>query len=554
LTIRNAGDSALLLELDAVIDRDVNARAIGIAHTLAAAGVEGIRDIVPTFRSVAVYFDPLTADVDRLRRAMRTAAAGAPAARSGSLVEIPVNYGGQNGPDLEEVAAFAGLTPDEVIGRHSAPEYRVFMLGFLPGFAYMGVVDESIAAPRRATPRTRIAAGSVGIAGRQTGIYPTTSPGGWQLVGRTTLHVFDPAREPASLFAPGDRVRFVRDPGTIGSQKADPGPRASPAIGSRTPHPGPRPESRAITVITPGLFTTVQDRGRWGYQDRGVPVAGAMDGRACRLANRLVGNGDSAAALEATLLGPELRFEHAVRIAITGADLGASVDGSAVPMNSARTCAAGSVLRFGERKSGARAYIAFDGGLDMPLVLGSRATHVVSNLGGLDGRALKAGDRLTLNASTATDAKSAPARLRVAQGGARLRAMRGPQDEYFDADAFDVLQQTRFTISPQSDRMGYRLRVPDAARLPLSHRAAEGSMISDATFTGGIQVPPSGAPILLMADRQTTGGYPQIAVVITADLPIAAQLLPGDWIEFAICTREEAIAALREQDEALRAI
>jgi antagonist of KipI len=279
-----------------------------------------------------------------------------------------------------------------------------------------------------------------------------------------------------------------------------------------------------------------------------------MDGRACRLANRLVGNGDSAAALEATLLGPELRFEHAVRIAITGADLGASVDGSAVPMNSARTCAAGSVLRFGERKSGARAYIAFDGGLDMPLVLGSRATHVVSNLGGLDGRALKAGDRLTLNASTATDAKSAPARLRVAQGGARLRAMRGPQDEYFDADAFDVLQQTRFTISPQSDRMGYRLRVPDAARLPLSHRAAEGSMISDATFTGGIQVPPSGAPILLMADRQTTGGYPQIAVVITADLPIAAQLLPGDWIEFAICTREEAIAALREQDEALRAI
>jgi antagonist of KipI len=141
----------------------------------------------------------------------------------------------------------------------------------------------------------------------------------------------------------------------------------------------------------------------------------------------------------------------------------------------------------------------------------------------------------------------------IGRGGARLRIMRGPQDHYFDESAFDVLARTRFTISPQSDRMGYRLtsnhRIPNPeSRIPA------GAMISDATITGGLQIPPSGDPILLMADRQTTGGYPQIATVITADLPLAGQLAPGDWIEFTLCSREEAIAALRQQEEAFGAV
>jgi KipI family sensor histidine kinase inhibitor len=553
--IRDAGDSAFLLELDPVIDSVVNARAIGIAKVLAATYVEGIRDIVPTYRSVTVHFDPLRCDVHRLRAAMREAAATAPAAPAGSLLEIPVEYGGQSGPDLGEVAAFGGITRDEVIGRHSAVEYRVFMLGFLPGFAYMGIVDDSIAAPRRAAPRTRIPAGSVAIAGKQTGIYPRTSPGGWQVIGRTSLELFDAAREPASLFAPGDRVRFVPEGQTAGSRLPDPRSRPGATPGSRIPHPASRPGSRSITILTPGLFTTVQDSGRWGHQDRGVPVSGAMDALAYRLANGLVGNAGNAAALEATLLGPELRFEQPAQIAITGADLNASLDGAAIPTHSARACAAGSVLRFGERRSGARAYIAFDGGIDVPPMLGSRATHVVSSLGGLDGRAIKAGDQLTLGSPVGTRRQSASVRLRAPDSGVRLRAIRGPQDEYFDDAALDMLQRTRFTVSPQSDRMGYRLRAPDSARrILLSRNAVQGSMISDATFTGGVQVPPSGEPILLMADRQTTGGYPQIAVVITADLPMAGQLLPGDWIEFEFCTRDEAIAALRDQDEALRAI
>jgi antagonist of KipI len=273
-----------------------------------------------------------------------------------------------------------------------------------------------------------------------------------------------------------------------------------------------------------------------------------MDAASHRLANVLVGNEPGEAALEVTLLGPELRLEAPAIVAVTGADLSVTVDGATLPMNMPRRCSAGAVIRFGPRSAGTRAYVAFDGGVDVPLSLGSRATHVVSGLGGLDGRALKAGDRLGLGspAASSRSTRSKPAPEPTA--GARLRVLPGPQGDYFDDGALDALQQTRFIISPQSDRRGYRLIGASDGRPP------RGDMISDATFIGAIQVPPSGDPILLMADRQTTGGYPQIATVITADLPKAGQLAPGDWIEFAVCTRAEAIVALRDQDEALRGI
>ncbi len=535
--IREAGDSALLLELDAVIDPAVNARAIAIAAAVAAEHRAGVRDVIPTYRSVAVHFDPLVADVDALRESLRRAADAPPAVNVGALVEVPVAYGGENGPDLDEVATFAKLSPAAVVERHCAAEYRVFMLGFLPGFAYMGTVDDAIAAPRKATPRTRIPAGSVGIAGKQTGVYPRQSPGGWQLIGRTGLQIFDPFRTPASLFAAGDRVRFVA---TAGTRDSGLGIRNASSPIAQSESRIPNHESRTITVVRP------------------VPVAGPMDRRSHRLANALVGNAPDAAALEATLLGPELRFEQPTRVAITGADLGASVDGTALAVDSMHACAAGSLLRFGERRLGTRAYVALEGGIDVPLVLGSRATHIVSELGGIDGRALKAGDRLHLGEPSSQVRRRSGAEPLTIAGGARVRVMRGPQDEYFDEQAFDVLQRTRFVVSPQSNRMGYRLvGGSDRTRPTVKGRpgsSGPGAMISDATFMGGLQVPPSGEPILLMADRQTTGGYPQIATVITADLPLAGQLAPGDWIEFALCTRSEAIAALKEQEEALRAV
>ena len=539
--VKDAGDSALLLELDAVIDAQVNAHAIAIAAVVRAQRIRGVRDVVSTFRSVAVYFDPLIADAAAVRAALERAAASPGDVRGGRYVEVPVAYGGEFGPDLEAVATFAGLTPSQVIERHAAVDYRVFMLGFLPGFAYMGIVAPEIAAPRKATPRPRVPGGSVGIAGPQTAIYPRDSPGGWQIIGRTALRLFDPARSPATLFAPGDMVRFTPSPDAL-----VPSPAPTTGAEARFAREG---GSRTITVLRPGLLTTIQDRGRWGYQGIGVPVSGAMDLPSHRAANALVGNPADAATLEATLLGPELRIDQDTMLAVTGADLSASLDGTPVPLDTPIRGRAGAVLRFGERRQGTRAYVACDGGIDVPAILDSRATHVVSAMGGVDGRPVRAGECLQLGPSAPRLPLKAPGRpVRPAAGGVRVRVLPGPQDDYFPEAAFEVLQHSRFSVSTQSDRMGYRLQ---GGRIP---RAAGREMISDATFAGAIQVPMSGEPILLMADRQTTGGYPQIATVITADLAGAAQLAPGDWIEFEICSRANATAALSAQEGRLRAI
>jgi antagonist of KipI len=306
---------------------------------------------------------------------------------------------------------------------------------------------------------------------------------------------------------------------------------------------------RSVTVLKPGLFTTVQDTGRWGYQSSGVPVSGALDAGSHRQANALVGNDRDAATLEVTLAGPELRFDTAATIAITGAQLSPAHDGASVEMNTPLRVRPGSVLRFGERIAGARSYIAFDGGVAVPPVLGSRATHALTAMGGFRGRPLAQGDILPLAPAARPPARRHPDLDRSAvRGGARVRVLPGPQDDFFPEEAFTSLQRSRFKVASQSDRMGYRLIGP------LVPRVAEREMISDATFPGAIQVPVSGEPILLMADRQTTGGYPQIAIVITADLPLAAQLAPGDWIEFQICTRAEALAALVAQEGKLLAI
>ena len=565
MPIREAGDSAVILQLEAgmpqrrnEIDAEVNSRAIRIAEGVRQRRIRGVRDVVPTFRSVAVFFDPLATDLTTIVEALEERSDQRQPREAGRVVEVPVVYGGDAGPDLASIANDAGLTPEAVVARHASRAYRVFMLGFLPGFPYMAPVDEAIAAPRRPAPRARVAAGSVGIAGRQTGIYPRESPGGWQIIGRTPLELFDVGKTPPALLAPGDTVRFV----PLESDRAE-----GVWLKPDTTYDGPKPDTsevrlkadttyessthdpsaRFITVLRPGLFTTIQDAGRWGYQHLGVPVSGPMDTASHRLANALLGNLPDAATLEATIIGPELRFEQDATIAITGADLQPMLEGTPLVMGSVVRCAAGSVLRFGNRRAGARAYVAVDGGIGVPPVLGSRATHVMSGLGGVAGRALRAGDRVPLRDRQPSAGGTARDR-RIHEGGSvRLRVMAGPQSEYADPLALQGLQETRFIVSPQSDRMGYRLT---GSALPT--RKDSGEMISDATVMGAVQVPPSGQPILLMADRQTTGGYPQIAVVITADLPLAAQLVPGDSIQFELCSRADAIAALMEQEGSVR--
>jgi len=315
-----------------------------------------------------------------------------------------------------------------------------------------------------------------------------------------------------------------------------------------------------VRVKKAGVLTTVQDRGRWGYQALGVPVAGPMDSYSHRLANAIVGNDERAATLEVTLAGPALEFADDRCVAVTGAEFEVSLDGRAISANSPVRVAAGERLVFGRRIRGARAYIAISGGIDTPPVLGSRATHVPSAMGGFNGRALKSGDDLPLGRRPAEagryvqPARHAQSSRRVRlqpddiHGPTILRVLPGPQLDRFAARAMDALQSAPYRIETDSNRMGYRLAGPR-----LEH-AGDAQVTSDATPLGALQVPASGQPILLMADRQTTGGYAKIATMISADVCLAAQLGPGDEMRFVVCSAREALAALIAQEQSLMAV
>lgn len=299
-----------------------------------------------------------------------------------------------------------------------------------------------------------------------------------------------------------------------------------------------------LLVVRPGMLTTIQDPGRWGRQASGVPVAGPMDLYSHRLANRIVGNDDGDAALEITIIGPELQADGDLMCAVAGADFAIAIDGVPVPAHQAFTVPSGARLRFGERRAGARATLAVAGGLAVEPLFGSRATSVISRMGPMGGRPLVAGDRLPI-APARNAGLPVGAPLRLPAGGARVRVILGPHDHMFTPEAVRTLLETRFVVTPQSNRMGYRLE-----GAPLQHSSAS-DILSDATPIGSLQVPGSGQAILLMADRQTTGGYPKIATVVTADLPLAGQLAPGDWIEFTACTPADAIEALEEREARL---
>jgi len=208
MNFKPLGDSALLVSFGEAIDEEINDRVHALAGTIERASFEWLVEVVPAYSSLAVIYDPRLIDFEGVKRAIQALEFSAEKFE-GRLVEIPVLYGGEHGPDLEFVAQYNGLTPEEVIEIHSRPVYRVYFLGFLPGFPYLGGMDERIATPRLEKPRLKVPAGSVGIAGKQTGIYPLKSPGGWRLIGRTPLRLFNPEREPPTLLQPGDRVKFA---------------------------------------------------------------------------------------------------------------------------------------------------------------------------------------------------------------------------------------------------------------------------------------------------------------------------------------------------------
>lgn len=308
----------------------------------------------------------------------------------------------------------------------------------------------------------------------------------------------------------------------------------------------------SIEVLHPGLLTTVQDLGRTGYQRFGVSVSGAVDPRSAAVANILAGNPDGEAVLECTVLGPQLRFDAPAVIAVTGADLGPALDGVPVENYRALRVQAGQTLRFTGPKCGCRAYLAVSGGLDVPEVMGSRSTYMKAKIGGWHGRKLEKGDVLPLRAP-GTEPKALENRALAPEFRGRseytLRVVMGPQDDAFTPGGVSAFLSGVYTVTPEFDRMGCRMEGPE-----IEHNGSA-DILSDGIAFGAVQVPDSGQPIVMLADRQTTGGYTKIANVISADFRILGQLKSGDRVRFekvSLAAAQEALLAQRASLRLLR--
>ena len=511
----------------------------------------GAVDVVPAARTVLVRFatpGDARAAADGLTEAagaaVATARAGRPAAApdrraadGAADVVLPVRY---DGADLAEVARATGLTEDEVVRRHAERTYTVAFGGFMPGFAYLTGLDPALHVPRRATPRERVPAGAVAIAGEFAAVYPAATPGGWMLLGTCDVLLFDVDRDPPALLRPGTRVRFApgaeRMTAETGPGASVPGPRPDPLgpgaraeTGVRTaPRPRADDPRAVVEVLAPGPLTLVQDRGRPGLAAVGVGRSGAADAGALRLANRLVGNAPGAAGLEVLLGGLVLRFPAGGVVALAGAEVPADVDGVPIAPHAATRVPPGGVLRTGTATRGLRLYLAVRGGLDVPPVLGSRAAD---RLAGLGPAAPGAGDVLPVGAEVVDAAQPWADPPRDWPDTAVLRVTPGPRADWFAPGAFDRLLGARYAVTPASDRVALRLDGPPVGR------ADRGELPSEPLVPGAVQVPPDGRPVVFGADHPVTGGYPVLAVVEPRSRDLAAQLRPGDPVAFAALDR-----------------
>jgi biotin-dependent carboxylase-like uncharacterized protein len=302
-----------------------------------------------------------------------------------------------------------------------------------------------------------------------------------------------------------------------------------------------------IRIVNPVLFTTVQDLGRYGFQQYGMPVTGAMDSHSLKLANLLVGNQPEEACLESTFTGPEIEILKDTITAVTGGKSSLAINDKQVSINCNHRLKAGDIIKIGSVTKGCRVYIAFAGGIDVPLVMNSRSTYLRGNIGGYKGRALKTGDELNVGPSSLKfKPQSIPPEVLLNLAGEQnLRVIGGSEINYFSFEGVKTFLTSTFTISHKSDRMGYRL-----TGTKIEHK--EGAdIISSGICNGAIQVPGDGQPIIMLADRQTVGGYTKIANVITADLPLLGQMKPGDKINFTQLHLDQAHQVLKEQEEKL---
>jgi KipI family sensor histidine kinase inhibitor len=511
--------NAVLVELDDLT------QTLALLASLRADPIAGIEELVPAARTLLVSFRPAAIAADELVRRIGQRSLDARETRIDKRIEIPVRYDGE---DLAEVAGLLGITPDEVVRRHTGSDYTVAFTGFAPGFAYLSGGHPSLNVPRRKVPRTRIPAGAVGLAGSFSGVYPQASPGGWQIIGITDAPMWDLSRAaPAlpALLQPGDTVRFV----DVTAQ-----PHAAPVAATAAPsQPAAAPGGCAFEIRAAGLQALLQDGGRHGQAKQGVSASGAMDRRSLQAANRLVGNASDAACIEIAYGGFQLACRGDAVVAVTGADGPVTLtraDGAAWPLPRYQPVALadGDVLSLGEPQAGIRSYLAVRGGFDVAPVLGSLSTDTLARVGP---PAVATGDVLPVRAVSAGAlvgaAEAAPAGLPTVQQEVVLDIVLGPRTDWFTPEAVALLCSQSWAVTPQSNRVGIRL----AGEVPLA-RANHAELPSEGTAYGALQVPPSGQPVLFLADHPLTGGYPVIASVATHHLDRAGQIPVNARVRF----------------------
>jgi KipI family sensor histidine kinase inhibitor len=497
VAIREVGEGALLVAYPGSSEDSANRAAVRAARRL--AGRPGVLDAIPGARTLYLAVDG-ELDLDALEREL--SAEGGPSL-TGRTVRVGVRYGGEHGPDLPELARLRGLSAEDFARRHAAAAYRVAFLGFAPGFAYCVGLPEELATPRLVTPRTRVPAGSLAIGGSYTGIYPSETPGGWRLIGRSSAKLFDPAADPPTLFLPGDSAVFE----IAGPQVAGEAPPARPVAAA------PEGGAAVFRVASPGLFTSLQGAPRHGQGSYGVPAGGAMDPSALAEGNALVGNAAGATALEITLQGPDLDVLADGEAAVSGR-IAVELNGAPQPAGRPFALRRGDRLRLARVVEGVRAYLCLAGGLSIPA--SQWQTHRVSKE-----------DTICREASPVpTPAPAATGRPEASGGAVRVRP--GPQEDRFTDRAFASFFAQAWRVSASSDRRGVRLEGE-----PLAH-SGSAEVEPEGTAQGAIQVPPDGLPIVLGPDRPVTGGYAKIGTVVAADWPVVAQTPPGGFLRFRL--------------------
>jgi len=526
-TLLSCGERAFLVELDsldAVLALDGRVRDAAASHPWG----EHVSDIVPAARTLLVSThtrdalagvrSAVAALAEALTDADVAAAAEAGAAAGAEVVEIPVIY---DGPDLEEVAELTGLTPDEVIAAHTGTPWRVGFGGFAPGFAYLVDGDPRLEVPRRSVPRTTVPAGAVGLAGTYSGIYPRSSPGGWQLLGHTELPLWDADRQPPALLQPGAWVRFAA---------VEPGEPLPDFPDAEAAAAAPRKGVRALEVLRPGPLTLVQDLGRPGWKHVGVGRAGAADTRAHQTANRLVGNPVESATLEITFGGLSVRALTSLVVALTGAPAPATLNGRAIEHMTRVYLVEDDVLTLGVPKAGLRTYLAASGGFLAPLTLGSRSADTMSRLGPPK---LAAGDLVPIDPAVEIPPLTGYAPVAPdLEGTVTVEVIPGPRADW--TGGLDALLATAWQVSSQCDRVGVRLEGEPLVR---AEEFAGRELASEGVMRGAIQVPASGLPVLFLNDHPVTGGYPVIGVLTEASCDRVAQARPGQALRFRLAPK-----------------